>query len=84
MQALLNGIPVIHLNIDSPLIGDPLFEYNKIGKWTVKNAEELENALNEINNLLNIDKKMIRVNASSFINEYFTPPNSAGIEDFLT
>ena len=84
MQALLNGIPVIHLNIDSPLIGDPLFEYNKIGKWTVKNAEELENALNEINNLLNIDKKMIRVNASSFINEYFTPPNSVGIEDFLT
>lgn len=84
MQALLNGIPVIHLNIDSPLIGDPLFEYDQIGKWTVKNAEELEKAINETNKLSNTDKEMIRIKASSFINAYFSPPNSSAINDFLT
>lgn len=84
MQALSNGIPVIHLNIDSPLISDTLFEYNRIGKWTVKNAEELEIALDEIKKLSSADKKMIQENALSFINEYFTLPNTARIKDFVT
>jgi hypothetical protein len=84
MQALSNGIPVIHLNIDSPLISDTLFEYNRIGKWTVKNAEELEMAFNEIRKLSSANKKLIQGYALSFINEYFTPPNTARIKDFLT
>ena len=42
IQALLNGIPIIHLNINSPLSCDPLFKYHGELKWVVKNSEDLK------------------------------------------
>ena len=83
MQALLNGVPVIHLRIDSPLISDTLFEYSGKGKWTAISPEELETALKEAGDLSIEDRKMIRREASGFIEKYITPPTDQGVLDFL-
>ena len=40
MQALLNGVPAIYLDVDAPLISDPLMALNSY-KWSIRTSEEL-------------------------------------------
>ncbi|MBF0343517.1 MAG: hypothetical protein HQL06_04715 [Nitrospirae bacterium] len=84
MQALLYGIPVIHLNIDSPMSTDPLFEFNEKGKWSVKTSKELEIAINEIKHMSTKEKTLIKDHASLFIKQYFAPHNNKTIEAFIS
>ena len=38
IQALMNGVPAIHLNIDAPLSCDPIMDL-EVCKWTVRSPE---------------------------------------------
>jgi len=82
MQALLNGVPAIHLNIDAPLSGDPMMDL-KTFKWTVCTPEQLGIALKEI---LTLDekrkRKYIRV-AKKYVKDYFAVPDENNVLSFL-
>jgi len=50
IQALMNGVPVIHLDVDAPLPCDPMMDL-KAGKWVARTPGELLAALEEIHSL---------------------------------
>jgi hypothetical protein len=73
LQALMNGIPVIHLAIDAPLVADPI-KTLEVCKWTVHSSRELQAALHKIK-ALNPDQKLSAVqSANKYALQYFAPP----------
>ena len=82
MQALMNGIPAIHLNIDSPLSCDPIMDL-KVSKWTVSSPEEFSAALLEINCIEDGQKKEAVSIARKYAEEYFTVPDEKNIMRFF-
>ncbi len=82
LQALMNGIPVIQLNIDSPLNGDPIENLHDC-KWVVDNMADLNASLNKIK-ALNIDEKRTgMIKAKNYSARYFTPPDHETLTLFL-
>jgi hypothetical protein len=83
LQALMNGVPVIHLAIDAPLPCDPIINLKSF-KWEVSTPEELVGALQEI--ALLDEKKMgksIDV-AKEYVNDYFALPNERNLQAFMS
>lgn len=81
MQALLNGVPAIYLDIDAPLNADPLVELNKC-KWIVRTPEELFDAIHEIRSLTATEKKDIISDAINYIKGYFALADNQNIKQF--
>ncbi len=82
LQAILNGIPAVHISIDAPLSCDPLAGL-AAGKWTANSAEALVESLKEIRSLdVRGRKRMVR-EASEFCRSYFAAPDSEKISLFL-
>jgi hypothetical protein len=83
MQALLNGVPAIHLSIDLPLPGDPIMEL-KASRWVVKTSEELVNVLQKIQSM--DSKKIIELinKEKKIIEDYLTYPTNENMRGFLT
>jgi len=81
MQALLNGVPAIYLDVDAPLIGDPIMSL-KACKWTIQTSEGLLNAIKEICSLDPDLKKELLSNARKIAKDYFTFPNNENITSF--
>jgi hypothetical protein len=81
MQALLNGIPAIHLSVDIPLPGDPLYDLNNMN-WRASNIEELLNILENISKSGLLVNKSIK-NENKIVSEYFRVPSNVTMNDFL-
>jgi len=82
MQALLSGVPVIYLEIDTPLRGDPM-EDLKIGRWTVRDPDGLKAALEEIRRLDPAYKAKAQEQAKNFAEEFFSSPTDEKLKEFI-
>lgn len=82
LQAILNGIPSIHMQIDLPLEGDPICGLNRL-KWVVRNPAELREALMQIKNISVEEMNKARTQARRFAEEYFGPATRDRIGHFL-
>jgi hypothetical protein len=82
MQALMNGVPAIHLNIDLPLSGDPIMNL-KASKWSVQTPEELLTALQEIHSLGEGKRDFMDI-AKKYARDYFSALDEKSITFFLT
>ncbi|MBA7468767.1 hypothetical protein ES707_04020 [subsurface metagenome] len=82
MQALMNGVPAIHLNIDAPLSCDPIMDL-EISKWTVSSPEEFSAVLQEIYSLEENQRGEAVSIARKYTEEYFTVPDEENIMRFF-
>ncbi len=82
IQAILCGIPAIHLNIDSPLCGDPLKELHSF-KWSVNSEAELKAAIKEIEGLKPEEVRAQRFLAQDFLKSYFAETTEEALEVFI-
>lgn len=80
--AILNGIPAVYLNIDSPLSGDPIGELSAY-KWVVASAPEMAEAIFAIQALDRQEDKKLLFQAHSFLNRYFSACHEKEMEIFL-
>jgi len=82
MQALINGVPIIHLDIDAALPCDPILNL-KASKWAAGTPKGLLTALQEIRLLDNgLDKASIRT-AKKYARNYFRVPDEKNIIGFF-
>lgn len=81
MQALMNGVPAIHLNIDAPLSCDPIMDL-EVSKWTVRSLEEFSAVLQEIYSLEENQKLEAVSIARKYAEGYFTVPDEKNIMRF--
>jgi len=82
MQALMNGVPAIHLNIDAPLSCDPIMDL-EISKWTVSSPEEFSAVLQEIYSLEENQRGEAVSITRKYTEEYFTVPDEENIMRFF-
>lgn len=73
MQAIMNGIPAVHLKIDAPLSCDPIVDLETF-KWTVSNSEEMTKALQEIHCLGKDEARHGAAAAKRYAEHYFSAP----------
>lgn len=82
LQALMNGIPAIHLNIDAPLSCDPI-EKLRNGKWVAREIDQLLSAIEEIK-LLSEESSLQAMNAArEYASKYFSEKTDENINVFL-
>ena len=82
LQALMNGVPAIHLDIDVALCSDPIMNL-KVSKWTARSPEELAVSLQEIQSLGQEKRAKIVSVAKKYASEYFSFPDDKNIMKFL-
>ena len=80
IQALMNGIPVIYLNVDQPLGGDPLDQAGP-GWMVVEDADALRMALARVPDARRVLSLM--GDASKIAERYFAAPSAALLRPFL-
>ena len=81
LQALLNGLPIVHLNIDAPLPCDPMPRDNDY-KWEVRSGQELSAALGEIAALPQDEWRKMVMAAERYVHDYFMPPDERNMRGF--
>lgn len=82
IQALMNGVPVIHLDIDAPLTCDPIVSLEAY-KWTVRTPEELSTALEEIHLLKEEQRRKFINIARKYVKDYFAILDEKNVMPFL-
>jgi hypothetical protein len=82
LQGLINGVPAVHLAVDSPLPCDPISRI-EVGKWVARTPEELRRALAEIEALTADARRDLRARASRLARDYFASPTDERHADFL-
>ena len=82
IQALINGLPVIHLRVDAPLPCDPIPGFS-VFKWTVSEPDGLLTALREIQQLTAEDKLNASLAARKYADDYFASPDKQNIQPFI-
>jgi hypothetical protein len=82
MQALMNGVPVIHLYVDAPLPCDPIMDL-KVSKWAVSTIGELLAALQEIHSSRAEDGEAFIGIAQKYAKDYFTLPDKNNVMRFF-
>lgn len=83
IEALLLGIPVIHVNLDDIVSVDPLFESSYL-KWIVNNERELRKAVSEIYALSYNDYLDHYKKAQDYIKRYFQEVTEDRLFEFLS
>jgi hypothetical protein len=83
MQALLNGVPAIYLDVDAPLISDPIMSL-KACKWRIRTPEELLKAIQEIRSLGFDQRKDLIDNARKNARNFFAFPSDENIIPFYS
>jgi hypothetical protein len=81
LQALLNGLPIVHLNIDAPLPCDPM-ACDSDYRWEVRTSQELSAALRDIVSLSREDKDKVVMSAEKYGHDYFMPPHESNMRGF--
>lgn len=82
MQALLNGIPAVHLAVDTPLSADPMEEL-RVWKWVARNSDELSAALWQIRLWDSADRMELQEQAKNFAKEFFSMPTGETLKEFI-
>lgn len=82
MEALMLGLPVIHVDLNEPINGDPLFECNFL-RWIVKEPSQLAIVLDEINNLRDTNFYNQQNEAINYLKDYFKEVNEKNLKIFL-
>lgn len=81
MQALLNGVPAIYLDVDAPLISDPIMTVNTY-KWRIQTSEELLSTIQRIHALDYGKRKDLICAVRENAKNYFAVPNNENILPF--
>ena len=81
LQALMNGIPAVHLAIDTPLNADPISSLST-GKWSVSSPSELQAALKEIETLEDNQRQAAVETAKQYSLQYFAKPDAESVKKF--
>jgi len=82
MQALLNGVPAVHADIDSPLPCDPIADLTTC-KWAMRSAEGLVSVLRAIESL-DPDTKRVNIGiVRQYVDKYFAVPDAVNIKGFI-
>lgn len=82
MEALMMGIPVIHVSLDDIVKVDPLFDCSHL-KWTVENIEDLLDAISQIYNLPEHDYLFQYNKAKSHVERYFKKVTDDRLSEFI-
>jgi len=82
MEALMMGLPVIHIDLGEPISVDPLFECNYL-KWSVKHPDELIPTIDEIYNLDEVEFKHQQKSARKYVENYFLPVTNERMEEYI-
>jgi hypothetical protein len=82
MEALMMGIPVIHVSLDDIVTVDPLFDCCHL-KWAVKNVEKLRSVIADIYNLSEHDYLSQYNNARSYIERYLKEVTDDRLSEFI-
>ncbi|MDD4907505.1 MAG: hypothetical protein PHJ00_00425 [Candidatus Omnitrophica bacterium] len=82
IEALLNRVPVVYMNINSPLLGDPLQGLDR-WKYSVSSADELPRVLDKITKESESRTENEYENARDFLDNYFKIPPEDPSEDFM-
>ncbi|MCR4290324.1 MAG: hypothetical protein NUV86_08720, partial [Candidatus Scalindua sp.] len=82
MEALMMGIPVIHVSLDDIVAVDPLFDCRHL-KWTVKNREELQEVISQIYNLPEQNYLDQYDEAKSYIEKYLKKVTDNRLYEFI-
>lgn len=82
LEALMIGIPVIHVNLNDFISVDPLFDCTFL-KWTVKKETELLSVVSEIYNMSKEDYIAAYDKAKHYIERYFYRVNDENLSKFL-
>jgi len=82
IEALMTGLPVVHIDLKEPINGDPLFECNFL-RWIVKKPEDLHRILDEIKNLNDEQFLSQQKEARNYLKSYFKEVNEENLNVFL-
>jgi hypothetical protein len=82
MEALMMGIPVIHVSLDDIVTVDPLFDCSHL-KWTVRNVEELQEVILQIYNLPEQSYLDQYNEAKSYIEKYLKKVTNKRLSEFI-
>ncbi|MFC1857945.1 hypothetical protein ACFL9U_07935, partial [Thermodesulfobacteriota bacterium] len=81
LQAIMNGVPAIHLNVDAPLKCDPIAGLQEM-KWTARTPEDILSALNKIDSFESEEIRSAAARAKEYAREYFCPPTEKNMAVF--
>lgn len=81
-HAIRRGMPVICYQIDQNNNQDPLFDAKCI-RWSVHNAEQIRDAIDEINSMHPDDFCKLRDYGIKYVQTYFLIPNSNRLDIFI-
>jgi hypothetical protein len=81
MQGLLNGVPAIHLNVDTSLSADPMMTL-KACKWTARTPKGLSKALQEVQSLTSPERSNLIEEAMVYNKAYLTTPDEEKMMPF--
>jgi len=82
MEALMCGVPVVHVDLKEPISLDPLFRLNSL-KWTVSDRDELFRVIDCIYNM-DDEEYMRKYNeALSYLKGYFYPVEENYLKEFI-
>lgn len=82
IQAWVNGVPAIHVNVNCPLSGDALEEFNT-GSLTAGSAEELQKSIEMLHNLNENQLRELIEKARSFVADCFVSPTKERLNHFI-
>ena len=80
--ALLNHIPVVYMNVDSPLLGDPFFGLDVL-RYSVSSTSELLQVFDKIAEESADKIEREYENVRNFLENYFKIPPTDPSEDFI-
>jgi len=81
-QSILNGIPAVHLAIDTPLSGDSMQELNDF-KWIVYDSDDIEKAVEQIQTLKVEERRAMLRKAEEYVKGFFAAFSEERMNDFL-
>lgn len=82
LEALMMGIPVIHVSLDDIVKVDPLFDCSHL-KWTVENKENLLDAISTIYKLSGQDYLLQYNEAKSYVERYLKKVTDNRLSEFI-
>jgi len=84
LEALKMGIPVIYISLKDDILSvDPMYECAYL-KWSVKNEQELRDALQQIYNMSEKDYQTNMVKASNYLKDYVYEITEERLKEFIS
>lgn len=82
IEALMCGIPVIHIDFKEPASPDPLFKLDSL-KWTVSEEDELRKVVDYVYGMNNEEYLKKYEGAASYLKNYFYPTEEKYLREFI-